>query len=527
MAGFESLLGVLLVAVLLAAAARRLGAPYPAFLAIGGGVLALVPGAPRFSINPEVALALFVAPVLLDAAYDTSPRDLKDYWVPITSLAVVSVLVTTAAVALVIRAIVPDMPWAAAIALGAIVSPPDAAAAMAVLKQLRPPHRIVTILGGESLLNDASALLIYRLAVVGGGTAAISLSGVAPTMLLVLAGSVLAGIVLARLFLWLTRSVTDVPTAIILQFLGTYGVWIVADRLGLSSILTMVCYAFAIARVAPASTPARLRLPSYAVWETAVFLLNVLAFVFIGLQVGPILAGLPRAMRPRYLAAAGVVLATVIVARVAWVMLHTAVVLWKNRRFGYRPPRTGAPPPTWGGSLVVSWAGMRGIVTLAAALALPVDGPAGPFPHRDLIVVTAFAVVVGTLVLQGLTLKPLLRLLRLREDDPVGREVEAARERALASALGSLDDDRSAAAGAVRQELEAHLGPGGEIGERPGGAAGTHERSIAGRSRPRGARSSRCATGTRSATTRSTGSRRPSTGSRSARPERWSRIPPP
>ena len=475
MAGFESLLAVLLVAVLLAAAARRLGAPYPAFLAIGGGVLALVPGAPKFSINPEVALALFVAPVLLDAAYDTSPRDLKEYWVPITSLAVVSVLVTTAAVALVVRAIVPGMPWAAAIALGAIVSPPDAAAAMAVLKQLRPPHRIVTILGGESLLNDASALLIYRLAVVGGGTAAISLSGVAPTMLVVLVGSVLAGIVLARLFLRLTRDVTDVPTAIILQFLGTYGVWIIADRLGLSSILTMVCYAVAIARVAPAATPARLRLPSYAVWETAVFLLNVLAFVFIGLQVGPILAGLPRAMRPRYLAAAGVVLATVIVARVAWVMLHTSVVLWKNRRFGYRRPRTGAPPPTWRGSLVVSWAGMRGIVTLAAALALPVGGPAGPFPHRDLIVVTAFAVVVGTLVLQGLTLKPLLRALRLRPDDPVGREVEAARERALASALKSLDGDRSAAADAVRQELEAHLGHAAESGEQPGGTARSHE----------------------------------------------------
>jgi monovalent cation/hydrogen antiporter len=474
-AGFESLLGVLLVAVLLAAVARRVGAPYPAFLAIGGGALALVPGAPRFSINPEVALALFVAPVLLDAAYDTSPRDLKDYWVPITSLAVVSVLVTTAAVALVARAIVPGMPWAAAIALGAIVSPPDAAAAMAVLKQLRPPHRIMTILGGESLLNDASALLIYRLAVGGTGVASLSVAGVAPTMLLVLAGSVFAGFILARLSFHLLRRVRDVPTAIILQFLSTYGVWIIADRLGLSSILTMVCYAVAIARVAPAATPAWLRLPSYAVWETAVFLLNVLAFVFIGLQVGPILADLPHAMRPRYLEVAAVVVATVIVARVVWVMLHSGVVLWKNRRFGYRPPRTGAPPPTWGGSLVVSWAGMRGIVTLAAALALPVTGPQGSFPYRDLIVVTAFAVVVGTLVLQGLTLKPLLRLLRLRDDDPVGREVELARDGALRAALQSLDDDRSAAAEAVRREFSAHLGQEAETEERGGGGARPHE----------------------------------------------------
>ena len=158
MTGFESLLGVLLVAVVLAAVARRVGAPYPSFLALGGAVLAFVPGAPAFSIDPEVALALFVAPVLLDAAYDASPRDLKDHWVPVTSLAVVSVVLTTAAVAVVARTLVPAMPWAAAIALGAIVSPPDAAAAIAVLKQLRPPHRILTILEGESLLNDASAL---------------------------------------------------------------------------------------------------------------------------------------------------------------------------------------------------------------------------------------------------------------------------------------------------------------------------------------------------------------------------------
>jgi CPA1 family monovalent cation:H+ antiporter len=458
--GFESLLAVLLVAVLLAAVARRMGAPYPAFLAIGGGVLALVPGAPKFSINPEAALALFVAPVLLDAAYDTSPRDVKDYWAPITSLAVVSVLVTTAAVALVARAIVPDMPWAAAVALGAIVSPPDAAAAMAVLKQLRPPHRIEVILGGESLLNDASALLIYRLALGAVAMRSFSVASLAPTMLLVLAGSVAAGIALARVFLWATQKVRDVPTAIILQFISTYGVWIAADRIGLSSILTMVCYAVAVARVAPARTPARLRLPSYAVWETAVFLLNVLAFVFIGLQVRPILAALPPPMRPRYLRVAGIVLVTVVLARIAWVMLHSAVVLWKNRRFGYRPPRPGAAPPTWGGGLVVSWAGMRGIVTLAAALALPLGADGGAFPYRDLIVVTAFAVVVGTLVLQGLTLKPLIRALDLRDDDPVGRETAAACARALEAALQSLAGDRSTAADAVRKEFAAHLAQG-------------------------------------------------------------------
>ena len=475
MTGFESLLAVLLVAVLLAAAARRLGAPYPAFLALGGGVLALVPGAPRFSIDPEVALALFVAPVLLDAAYDTSPRDLKDYWVPVTSLAVVSVALTTAAVAVVARALVPGMPWPAAIALGAIVSPPDAAAAMAVLKQLRPPHRIEVILGGESLLNDASALLIYRLALGAMAVSSFSARSLAPTMLLVLVGSVVAGVALARFFLWATQRVRDVPTAIVLQFISTYGVWIAADRLGLSSILTMVCYAVAVARVAPARTPARLRVPSYAVWETAVFLLNVLAFVFIGLQVRPILAALPRELRPQYFRVAAVVLLTVVAARIAWVMLHSAVVLWKNRRFGYRPPRPGAEPPTWGGSLVVAWSGMRGIVTLAAALALPLRAGGDAFPYRDLIVVTAFAVVVGTLVLQGLTLKPLIRALDLRDDDPVGREAAKACERALAAAMESLDGDRSPAADAVRKEFAAHLGEDAGADGATGRDGATHE----------------------------------------------------
>src|SRR3981081_2327217 len=161
----EVLVGLVLAATILAAAARRGGAPYSLFLALGGAVLAFVPGAPTFPVLPELALALFVAPVLLDAAYDASPRDLRDNWAPVTGLVVVAVGLTTIAVAVVARALMPAMPWAPAIALGAIVAPPDAAAATAVLRQLRPPHRILTILEGESLLNDASALLIYRLAV--------------------------------------------------------------------------------------------------------------------------------------------------------------------------------------------------------------------------------------------------------------------------------------------------------------------------------------------------------------------------
>jgi len=459
MTGFESLLSVLLVAVLLAAIARRVGAPYPSFLALGGAVLAFLPGAPKFSIDPTVALALFVAPVLLDAAYDASPRDLRDNWVAVASLAVVSVLLTTFVVAVVVRALVPAMPWAAAIALGAIVSPPDAAAATAVLRQLRPPHRILTILEGESLLNDASALLIYRLAVGAVAMNSFSVGSLAPTLLFVVVGSLVLGPVLAWLFLWITKNFCDVPTAIILQFISTFGVWIIADRLGVSSVLTTVSYAIAIARRAPERTPARIRLPAYAVWDTAVFVLNVLAFVFIGLQVRPILTSLESGMRMRYLFVAGLVLLTVILVRIVWVMTHNTIARWKNRRFGFHPRRPMSPP-TIGSGLIISWSGMRGVITLAAALALPDSAGEGGFPFRDLIVLTAFAVVIGTLVVKGLTLRPLIKALNLQDDDPVGREVGAARERALQAALATFAGDTSPAAEAVRLEFEEHLSRG-------------------------------------------------------------------
>jgi len=448
----EVLTGLVLAATLLAAVARRVGAPYPAFLALGGATLAFVPGAPSFTVLPELVLALFVAPVLLDAAYDASPRDLRDNWVPVTGLVVCAVGLTTIAVALVARALLPEMPWPPAIALGAVVAPPDAAAATAVLRHLGPPKRILTILEGESLLNDASALLIYRLAVGAVASQGFSIGAVAPTFLIAVAGSLVAGPVFAWLFLRLTDRVRNVPTAIILQFVGTFGVWIVADRIGLSGVLTMVCYAMTVARTSPARTPARIRIPSYAVWETVVFLLNVLAFVFIGLQIRPILDSLDPTARGRYVAVAGAVLVTVILVRIAWHMSFNAVIRWRERQFGFHPPRPMLRPSV-GSGLVISWAGMRGIVTLAAALALP-----EMFPFRGVIVLTAFSVVLGTLTIQGLTLGPLLRSLDLRDDDPVGHEVGAARERALRAGLASFEQDRSAVAEAVRQEFIAHLG---------------------------------------------------------------------
>jgi CPA1 family monovalent cation:H+ antiporter len=447
----EQVLGLFVAAVILASLARRIGAPYPVFLALGGAMLAFLPANPSFTLPPELALALFVAPILLDAAYDASLRDLKDNWAPLTGLVVFAVVLTTIAVALVARALIPSIPWAPAIVLGAVVAPPDAVAATAVLRQLRPPHRILTILEGESLLNDASALLIYRLAVGAVAVNGFSAGDVAPAFVLAVGGSLIAGPALGWLALQLFGRIEHVPTAIILQFVTTFGVWLLAEQLGLSAVLTMVCYAATVARTSPARTPARVRIPTYAVWETTVFALNILAFIFIGLQIRPILDSLDAADRGPYFAVAGAVLVTVIVVRLAWYMTFNAVVRWRDRRFGFDPPRPMLRA-TVGSGLIISWAGMRGIVSLAAAMALP-----SGFPYRDLIVLTAFAVVLGTLIIHGLTLKPLLRALDLHDDDPVGRELRAARERALAAGLASLAADDSRLAAAVRQEFTTHL----------------------------------------------------------------------
>jgi monovalent cation/hydrogen antiporter len=472
----EQLLGLFVAAVVLAAGARRAGAPYPVFLALGGALLAFIPAAPSFALPPELALALFVAPILLDAAYDASLRDLKDNWAPVTGLVIFAVGFTTIAVAVVARAIIPSMPWAPAIALGAVVAPPDAVAATAVLRPLRPPHRLLTILEGESLLNDASALLIYRLAVGAVAANGFSMSAVAPAFLLAVGGSVVAGPALGWLTLQLMDRVRHVPTAIILQFVTTFGVWLLAEYLGLSAVLTMVCYAATVSRTSPQRIPARIRIPSYAVWEAAVFALNILAFIFIGLQIRPIFESLEAADLGRYLGVAGAVVLTVIVVRIAWHMPFNAVIRWRDRRFGFHPPRPMLRP-TVGSGLIISWSGMRGIVSLAAAMAIP-----SGFPYRDLIVLTAFSVVLGTLVIQGLTLKPLLRALNLHDDDPVGREVMVARERALHAGLASLSGDKSPVAGAVRQEFAAHLThaqPGGDgTGTTESAHAQLHRRAV-------------------------------------------------
>ena len=440
MAFFELVVALLLGGAVLAGLSRRIGTPYPALVALAGAALALIPGTPSIVLDPELALTLFVAPVLLDAAFDASPRDLRANWRAVSGLAVGAVALTVVVVAVVVRALVPAMPWPAAVALGAIVAPPDAAAATAVLKQLRPPHRLMVILEGESLFNDASALLVYRLAVGTTLVGTLSPASVVPTLLFVTVGSVVLALVLARLLLWVSARIDEPPIAVVVQFCATFAVWIIAERLHLSGILTVVVFAMATARRASDIIPARVRVPSFAVWDLAVFVLNVLAFTLVGLQLKEILGRVDASTLLEYVGVAATVCVATILARIAWVSAAAAVNRWRRRPSHHGTHGHHTLALSKGAAAVVGWCGMRGIVTLAAALALPTGGDEGPaFPYRDLILFCAFFVVLATLVVQGMTLRPLMKAVRLEDDGSVEREAQLARVEALRAAVSAID----------------------------------------------------------------------------------------
>jgi Na+/H+ antiporter len=448
MLAFETILVMLAAAVLLLGVARRWRLPYPVLLALTGAAVAIAPIDVSLHLDPTLVLTLFVAPVLLDAAYDTSLRDLKRQWGPVTRLALIAVGLTTGAVALVVHVLVPSIPWAAAVTIGAIVAPHDAVAAAAVLRDVKLPHRLAVIIEGEALLNDASALLIYRLAVgavLAGGS--IGAEAIAPAFLLSLLGSVAAGPAFAWLVGRIIRRIADSPSSIIFQFVSTFGVWVIAERIGLSPILTVVTYAMTLARSGPAYQPAYLRIPSYAVWDTAVVVLNVFAFLLIGLELGPVIAAAPPGDLGRWVVVGAAVLATVIVVRLGWTI---PAALWSGWWIKHqRAALAVAPSPSWRTGLLIGWAGTRGLVTVATALALPQN-----FPERGMLLFAAFTVTLGTLLVQGLTLRPLVLALDLNDDDPVNREVREARVVTADAALAAISGETVEGIQALRAELE-------------------------------------------------------------------------
>lgn len=459
---FETILVLLLGAALVSSFARRINIPYPVLLAVGGALLTFLPDPPRLEFPPDLVLVLFVAPVLMDAAFDTSLRDLSASWVPVLSLVLVAVVLTTLAVACAARWLVPGMPWGAAVALGALLSPPDAVAATTILRKLPIPLRMRMVLEGESLLNDASALLIYRAAVSAVAAGGFHLAEAVPMFGLVVFGSVAFGLAMTWPLSRLTRRFEEASSAVIFQFGTTFGLWLLAERLRLSPIIVVVAFALAMSRMSTRPMPVNIRTSSFAIWETATVVLNVLAFTLVGLQLRPLLDKLGTGERLHALGMALIILAVVIGVRMAWVLTHHLLVRLNGLREARDPAHKPAPPNTLKGAVVIGWSGMRGILTLAAAMALPAG-----FPHRDFIQLTAFVVVLGTLVIQGLTLRPLLMLVRLPSDGMVERELQTAREAALRAALDGLPADGAPASARLRQELTAaldHLRGGREPG---------------------------------------------------------------
>ena len=440
---FESLLLLMLAAIALLQVARRLSLPYPAMMAGAGVIVALLPGAPTIPIDPATSLALFIAPALVDAAFDFPPGATRRFWGPLVTFAVFAVVVTTVVVAWITSTFI-GLPIAAAVALGAIVAPPDAAAASAVLRSFSIPRSTDAILKGESLFNDATALLLFS-----GALTVLSSGGLSPGVGLRLAfaapGGLLLGMVCAMGYRHVNRFVKDTLGGNLLQFVMAYLVWIAAEHLRLSAVLCLIAFAMTLARATdPEDFTARMRVQSYAVWSAVVFMLNVFAFLLMGMQSRTIISTMDPSHLRQALGFAGLVVLAVICTRLVIVIGFNWITRWLEALRGQPAPSRLRR------AIFVGWSGMRGFVTLATAFALPAT-----FPQRDTVVLTAFAVVVGTLVLQGLTLVPLVKVLKLDRSDEAERELWTARAALADAALESLQSQDGPEADHLRYSFSA------------------------------------------------------------------------
>ena len=431
----EVVILLMMVMVGLTAIARKLLVPYPILLVLGGLALGLLPGMPNVALDPELVFLVFLPPILWSAAYGTSLRDFKANARPIALLALGLVLATTVAVAWVARMLLPGIGWAAALALGAIVSPPDAVAATAIGRRLRVPRRVVVILEGESLVNDASALILYRAAVAAAVTGTFSLGGTLMQFVLAAAAGVAIGIAASAAAIWAMRRTHDSLSEIGMSLVAPYVAWVISERFHVSAVLACVAGGIYLRRHFSEVATAATRVQARAIWEQFVFLLNGAIFVLIGLQLG-VLRATVLSGRPGTLLWYGVVITLVAVAvRLVWVPLATLLPRALSPAVRRRDPL-----PPWPQVFLVAWTGLRGIVSLAAALALPLQTADGrPFPYRAEIIVITFLVILLTLVAQGLSLTPLVSRLKLPSEDTLGREERKAREHAVTVALARLD----------------------------------------------------------------------------------------
>jgi Na+/H+ antiporter len=438
------LLALLVALGALLALSPTLRLPLPILLVLGGVAMGFVPGLPHVALPPDVVLVAVLPPLLYSGAFFTSLRDLRANKRPISLLAFGLVAATMAVVGVVGHRLI-GLPWPVAFTLGAIVSPTDALAATEITSRLGAPRRVVSLIEGESLVNDGTALVLYKAAVgaaVGGSFSLLDTSG---RVVLDVVGGIAIGLAVGWVVRQVRRRVDDPPVEIAIAVLSGYLAYLPAAAAGVSGVLAAVTIGVYMGWYTPELTTERTRLSGDSFWEILVFLVNGLLFVLVGLQLHGIVDALSGLSTARLLGYAALVCATVIVVRIAWVPVAAYLPRWAVPVIRARDPY-----PPWQWPVVISWAGMRGAVSLVAALALPTD-----FPDRELIVFLTFAVIVATLVVQGLTLPALIGVLGVVDDGGADREDAKARIRAAEAALARLEE--LVADGTVRPDTAERL----------------------------------------------------------------------
>jgi len=413
-------------ALLVAAALRRL--PVPLLLVCGGLLLGFVPGLPRIELPPDLVLVAILPPLLYSAAFFTGLRDLRHNLRPISLLAFGLVVATTAGVALVAHAAIDRLSWAGAFTLGAIVSPTDALAVTEVARRLNLPRRVVSILEGESLVNDGLALVIYKTAVTAAVAGTFSVWDASWRLVLNIVGGIAVGLAVAYVVRQVRKRVDDPPTEVAIALLSGYLAYLPASAIGVSGVLAAVTIGVYMGWYTPELTNVQTRLSGNSFWEILVFLVNALLFALVGLQLHLIASRLP--ITSTLIGEAIVVVVAVIVIRLLWVPIFTYVP-----RFLFRSIRERDPYPPWQAPVVIAWGGVRGAVSLAAALALPTG-----FPERDVIVFVTFVVILVSLIGPIVTLPGLVRLIGIEDDGGAEREDSKARIRAAEAALGRIEE---------------------------------------------------------------------------------------
>jgi Na+/H+ antiporter len=408
----------LIVIAVLFEVARRASIPYPALFVLGGLALGFIPGLPSIHLEPELVLLVFLPPLLFVAAFETPIRDLRRNLAPIARLSIALVILTAVVVAAVAQALVPGLGWAAAFALGAIVAPTDALAATSVFRRIGVPKVAITLIEGESLFNDATALIAYRAAVVATVTGVFVLGETVVAFLVAAAGGIALGWLVGRLMAEVVRWLDDPPVEVVLSLLIPYAAYLPAEQFGLSGVLAVVTTGLVIGRRLGTILSPSSRVLWLTSWKMVGFVLNGLIFVLIGFALPDILEGLGDMSPERVLTLALLVSAAVIGTRFLYVILASLLPNSPRRVVARSDPRLA-----WRLTVLVAWSGLRGAVSLAAALALPTD-----FPERSLIQLITFAVILATLVGQGLTMPLVVRWVGWNGVDPEGDEATFARQ---------------------------------------------------------------------------------------------------